>query len=248
VQPEQGRLVRCNGHDNGTPKAFLTQVFFKKILHFSSAFTDEPDDIYLGFRIARNHAEQHAFANAAAREDAHPLAFPTREARVNRPNAEWQRLGDTAPLHGVDGFSHDGIFILKPEWSAVVYGNPVPIDDPSEQSFADTYGQGPVAGLDDTAGSDAPYIAERNHERLAVPEADDLRESRLSPVPGMNGTYLAEREAGTGGLDYQAGHSCHLPAGPDQVSLFNGRRPLFYVGQYVHFSASARSDFRAALS
>jgi hypothetical protein len=55
--------------------AFLAQIVLEEFADFAVAFADEGDDIDAGGTGARHGAEQGAFADAAAAEDADALAF-----------------------------------------------------------------------------------------------------------------------------------------------------------------------------
>ena len=54
-----------------------------KFAHFASPFADQCNDIYVGFRLARDHAEQRGFAHATAGENSQALPAPAGNKRVD---------------------------------------------------------------------------------------------------------------------------------------------------------------------
>ena len=86
-------------------QAFRAEVVLHEFLHLAAALADQPDDDHVGLREARHHGEQAALADAAAGEQAEPLAAAGGEQRVHGPHADVERLGDGLAPQRVDGLA-----------------------------------------------------------------------------------------------------------------------------------------------
>ena len=94
AQTQQRRLVRSGYYDDGALAALFAERLFQKFAHFAAAFADQRDYRQVRRCAARHHADQRAFADAAAAENSHALAAPAREHSINRADAAAQRLAD----------------------------------------------------------------------------------------------------------------------------------------------------------
>ena len=73
-----------SGHDHHrTTQTLGAKVFLDEFPHFAAAFANQTDHVDLTARITRDHSHKSAFPHAAAREDAHALAFATGHHRIN---------------------------------------------------------------------------------------------------------------------------------------------------------------------
>ena len=64
----------------------------KKLAHLATALTHQSHHRHLGLGVARHHADQRALAHTRAAKDAHALAAPHGQQRIDRANACAQRL------------------------------------------------------------------------------------------------------------------------------------------------------------
>ena len=76
---------------------------FQKFAHFAAAFADQRQHRQVGRRAARHHADQRAFAHAAAAEDAQPLSPAAGQKAVDGANAAAQRLREWASRSSASG-------------------------------------------------------------------------------------------------------------------------------------------------
>ena len=84
-----------------------------EFLHLAAALADQADHDHVGAGVARHHAEQHALADAGAGEQAHALAAPDGQQRVDRAHAHIQYL--------IDRFSIERIQRLRCKRSSLAY-------------------------------------------------------------------------------------------------------------------------------
>ena len=78
-----------------------SRSFSQKFAHFTTAFADKCDDVDIGFRLARDHAEQRGFADAAAGENAQTLSTAAGHERIDRLNTWWKNFPDPLTLERV---------------------------------------------------------------------------------------------------------------------------------------------------
>src|SRR5688572_18666520 len=102
MQAHQRRIVRRRGHYHGTTHAVRAERIADELLYLAAALADQTDHRYIGIRIARHHAQQHRFADAAAREQTDTLAAAHADQTIDRPNAHIQGLTDGTPLQGIE--------------------------------------------------------------------------------------------------------------------------------------------------
>ena len=88
------RPVGGGHHHHRTAAAFRAQFIFEKRPHFAIAFAHQRDHADVGVVVPRHRAQQSAFADAAASEDAHALSFAARQQAIDGANAGDQRLYD----------------------------------------------------------------------------------------------------------------------------------------------------------
>ena len=92
----QRRLVRGRDHDDRAREARFAEIVLQEFLHLAAALADQADHRDIGVDVARQHREQHGFADAGARENAHALATAAGEEGVDRAHAEIERRADAA--------------------------------------------------------------------------------------------------------------------------------------------------------
>src|SRR5690606_7985547 len=102
VQTHQGRIVGRRRNDDRARKSLFAEDALHELLDLATALADQPDDDHFRAGIARHHAEQHALADAAACEKPDALAAPDSEKRIDRANADVERLLDRLSRERVD--------------------------------------------------------------------------------------------------------------------------------------------------
>src|SRR5207244_3988324 len=98
------------------------------------ALPDERDHVHLGARVARDHAEERTLADARAGEDPEPLTSPAGEERVDRSDAEVERLADRRPVERVQPLAVEGILGLRLDPAPPVERAPEPVEDTAEHA------------------------------------------------------------------------------------------------------------------
>jgi hypothetical protein len=94
VEPHQRRIVRRRRDNNRPLQTLRPKNALDELLHFAATLADQPDDDDVGARVARHHPQQHALADAAAREQADTLAATDSQQRIDGPHADVERLLD----------------------------------------------------------------------------------------------------------------------------------------------------------
>ena len=92
LQAQEWRHISGRGDHNGAFETFCAKIFFNEGLDLTATLADQPDHRDVGTGIARQHAEQHAFADAAASEEADALTAPDCQQRVDRAHADVNRF------------------------------------------------------------------------------------------------------------------------------------------------------------
>ena len=209
LDAHQRRLIRgCDDHDGALER--IAEVAFDELTHLASTLADERDHVDRGAARARDHAQQRGLADARAGEDAEALSAPAGHETVERAHAEPDTFGDARARECFGRGCDRGARDARRGRPAVV-GNAEPIDDPSEQTIADSDAEGLAGRQHARARSDAVQLAERHQQRAPVAKADDLGWNWSPPTPipiGADHADLADLGLQAGGLDDQ----------PDQVA------------------------------
>src|SRR5262249_16065993 len=103
VQTHERRRIRRYGDHDRASTSFRTQDALYEFFHFATALADQTDDDDVGGGVPRHHAEQHALADAAAREQTDALTATDRQQRIDRTNADIERLTDRLSRKWIDG-------------------------------------------------------------------------------------------------------------------------------------------------
>ena len=86
-----------------------------RIEHFAAALSDQTDNVDVGVGIARYHADERRFSDAASGKYSEPLPLADGEHRVDRTHSGRYTAHDGKTLHrigrrcdcGIIGFRHD---------------------------------------------------------------------------------------------------------------------------------------------
>src|SRR5207237_4713778 len=100
-EANQGRLVGSGHHDHRFAASGLIQIIFQKLADLAPPLPDQRDDIYVGLRLAGNHAQQSGLPYSTAREDAQPLPPSAGSKSVDGFDGGAENLRDALPLEGV---------------------------------------------------------------------------------------------------------------------------------------------------
>jgi hypothetical protein len=83
ADPGKRRLVGGGYDDDRTREPLRSQVVLDELADLPSALADEGDDVHVCRGVARDHAQQGGFPDAASGEYAHALALAHREQGVD---------------------------------------------------------------------------------------------------------------------------------------------------------------------
>src|SRR5439155_222082 len=194
------------------------QVPLDKLADFSSPFTHQPDDVHVGARVARHHAEQRALADAGAREDAEPLAAAAGEERVDRPDAEVEWLADRPALERVHALAVERVDAVALDGAAAVERPPEAVDDAAAERVADADHRLLAHQQHLAPRRHAGEVAERHEQHTAGPEADHLGED-AALVARRDAAERAHGRARTARLDDEPDHVGHPSAHAHGVEL-----------------------------
>ena len=225
----QGRLVGGRHHHHRAGEAGVAEVVLQEFLHLAAAFADQPDHRDIGLHVARQHRQQHRFADAGAGENAHALAAAAGQEGVERPHAEIERRADPAARMRQRRRIAEGIR-RRPEQQ-----RPLAVDRLAERIDhpAEPAGRRPhrAGNRRDQRPAAAPHAFERrkrHQQRVIAGEADHLAGNILGlcldhhPGADRHGVQRA------GNLDHQAANADHAAIDFDAVELVD----LF--GQRLH--------------
>nr|WP_274380822.1 hypothetical protein [Dyella acidiphila] len=73
-----------------------------ELTYLAAALADQAHHHHIGFGLTRDHAQQHALADAAACEQPYALAATERKHAVDRPHADVEHTRNGLLFHRVD--------------------------------------------------------------------------------------------------------------------------------------------------
>src|SRR5208337_1819354 len=179
---EQWVLVG-GGHDNnGTPAAVFTERV-QKFSHFASTLADQAENGEVGVGVARHHADQSAFADAAAAKDPDPLATPASQEGIDSADAAAERGANGGSLQGKWGFAIERITLAARGSRAAVNGISRAIQHAPQQLFAQAQRRPSSPNHDLVPVADSGRPAQGHGKNRVTTKADNL--ARPVPPPGI---------------------------------------------------------------
>ena len=130
----------------------------------------DDDDVRAG--VARHHAEQHALADAAAREQADALAAADGQQRIDRTHADVERSEIGWRASGLIWRAGQAHAIFAIERAEPVERLRRAVDDPAEQLRADAHRAGALTRHDARVRLEAMSIAGGHEIETVAGEAD----------------------------------------------------------------------------
>src|SRR5450759_2383083 len=115
----------------------LPEIPLEELAYLPAAFTDQPDNVDIGLRVAGDHAEQDAFSHSGARKDAHALALSDRKKPVEASHAQIEGFGDPLLFEGVYRVAVDGRVLLGRQRPETVDGIAETVDHTAKKAIAD---------------------------------------------------------------------------------------------------------------
>ena len=224
-QAHQRRLIRrCYDHHRAA-QTFRSECMFDELAHLAAAFADQANYHHVCLGLPRDHAKQHALADAAAGEQAHALAAAQAQHAVDGTHAHIQHADDGLLLHRIDARRMQIQRTLARQGAQSVERTAQPIDDASVPGRSDL--QAAIVRIGDDAGTgDQPgRFAEGHQIRHLVTEA---HHARVQPVAGggFDACRLAGLERITSGLQQDARRTAepaHFAGDRDLVQLERAR-------------------------
>jgi hypothetical protein len=101
TQANDRRAISWRGDHDSALATFFAERFGDEIKHFASALADHTNDDDIGGSEACHHAEQHALANAAARNQAYSLTLANGEKRIDGAYADIEYSVDRRALERI---------------------------------------------------------------------------------------------------------------------------------------------------
>ncbi len=219
---EQRVLVGSGDDDDGTAAAFFAERV-EKFSDFAAAFADQAEDGEVGAGVAGHHADERAFADAAAAKDADALAASAGKESVDGANAAAERLADQGAFEGERSFAIERITLAADGSGKAVNRISSAIEHAAEQLFAEAQRRTPSPNHDLVAIADAGGTAQGHGKNGVAAEADNF--SRPVLAAGIDDfAGFADGAEGTFGFDQLTDNLDHSAA-PAQ-----GRR-VFEMGE-----------------
>ena len=157
-------------------RPLVVQIAFQKFAHFAAAFADQRDDVHVGLRLRRHHAEQGGFAHAAAGENAEALAAAKRDERVHRLDAGLKNLVDALAFERMRRTQIQADEMIRDNRAVAVNRISQAVNHAALERAADGHAHRRAGGDDFAAGMNAVQFAERHQQQMMIPKADDFRE------------------------------------------------------------------------
>jgi hypothetical protein len=98
AKAQKRRLIGGGDKDDGAREAFRAERVFKEIAHLAAALADQAYDGDICLGVAGHHADQRAFADTGAAEDADTLAAAHGEKRIDGADAGAERRLDRGAI------------------------------------------------------------------------------------------------------------------------------------------------------
>src|SRR5690606_11489128 len=206
VQTHQGRIVGRRRNDDRARKSLFAEDALHELLDLATALADQPDDDHFRAGIARHHAEQHALADAAAREEPDALAAPDSEKRIDRANADVERLLDRLSRERVDCGSGQPNAIFAMKRASTVERHTRAVDDAPEQALADDRHLGTDTRYDSRIRLEPMNVAGRHEKESVARESHDLRLDG-SAIACEHVAAIADGGLTSGGFERESDHS-----------------------------------------
>ena len=216
----QRRLIGSRDHDHGAGKTGFAEVVLKEFLHLAAALANEPDHGDVGGDVARQHGQQHRFADAGAGEDAQTLAAAAGQKGIERADAEIERGADAAARVRQRRRVAERIRRRPVEQRALAVDRLAQrIDDPAEPADGRPHrtGDGGDHGL--AAAPNAFERRKRHQQGITRGKPDHLAGDRLRRRLNNDARANRHRMQGTGDFDHQAAHADHAAVDLDAVEF-----------------------------
>jgi hypothetical protein len=234
----EGRLDALNrrgirrGHDHHAPgQALGPEGFLEEVPHLAAALADQGQHVDVRLAGSRDFAQQRALADAAAGEDAHPLALAAGQQSVERPQPEHERLGDAPP-------AQRGRRLAAGQGALAVDRLAQGVDHPPQQPWADEDRPRHGAGRHRVVRRDAVDVLQRHEDAMGALEADDLGR-HAAPVAGADFAQLADADRRALRLDRQPRDADDPPAARQKVGRADAVPVFAQVQAHITAAPSA---------
>ncbi len=231
----QSRLVGGRNHHHRAGETGVAEIVLQEFLHLAAAFADQPDHRDVGHHIARQHRQQHRFADAGAGENAHALAAAAGHEGIERAHAQIERRADPAPRMRERRRVAELIRRGSEQQRALAVDRLAQrIDDAAEPAGRRPHGAR-NRGHQRPATAAHPFERrERHQQRVNAGKADHLAGNVLGGGLDHHPRPDRHRMQRAGDLDHQPTHPDHTAIDLDAVELID----LF--GERLHRRAACR--------
>ena len=192
LDPNEGGLVGCRNNDDRPGQSFRAKVSLQKLSDLPAAFTDERNDADICIRVFGKHTQENALSDTAAGEDPDPLSFPTREQRVDCPDAGSKGFLNAASGHGIGWGAGSRAFLTAPDRSLLIDRFSQAVDDSPEELVTDANGEGFIHGRYAASWGDALHFSEGHHQHPILFESDDLGKDGCPAFRTVNAAGLSD--------------------------------------------------------
>ncbi len=207
---QQRILIGGGDDDDGTASPFFAERV-EKFSHFASTLADQAEDGEVGAGVAGHHADERAFADAAAAKNADALAASAGEEGVYGANAAPERIADHGALKGKRGFAIESIAFAANRSGPPIDRISGAIEHAAEQLFTQAQRRPPSPNHHLVAITYAGGAAQGHGKNGVAAEADNF--SRPVPAAGIdNFAGLPDGAEGAFGFDDLADDLNHAAA------------------------------------
>jgi hypothetical protein len=178
----------------------------QELFNLAAPFTDEGDDADVGAGEAGHHAQESAFAHAAAGKNSHPLPPAQSEEAIDGTDTHVQGFSDLLPADGIQGPGIERVGEGGVEGALVVQRSPEAIQHPAQESFAHLNHGLPVLEHHPSLGPNTPHLSLGHEQDLTLPEPHYLSSDGAFWRRHLNLTDSAHRGLRPPAGDDQAHH------------------------------------------
>jgi hypothetical protein len=197
LDAEQGRLIAGGADHDAFGHALFAQLAGDEFAHFAASLADEGDDVDVGQAVPGDHAQQGAFADSGAGEDAHALAFAHGEHAVNGADSGGEGALDEGAVQRGRRGGHKAAAL-----PAVRFGQAV--QHAAQKLVADGHAEAGFAAADQAARTHALHLAEGHQEQALAAEPHHLAGQGRTAGDGLDQNQLADAAARAIRLDDEA--------------------------------------------
>src|SRR6185437_6466896 len=222
TRANQRSLVASSDNYYGARESFLAKRVFDEVTHFSTALTEERDDVHVRLGVTCDHAEQRALADTGTREYSDALTAADGKHPVDRANARLQRLVDHATLQRVRRLGRQWNTVREFDRPLVIDRMAESVENATEQRWTDVDTERAAEGLHEASSVQAIELAERHQDDVVLVKSDDFGEHRSVVRQARDTAQLTDAHVDSRGLDDETNDSRDTTITIESRSLSDG--------------------------